>query len=239
MATKNGTYVHSSQQRLVLTMKKFRNRLDSKLPQVGQQRGRLTITEYVGHDHRGHSYWRCRCSCGNEVVVCASSLRDGGRGHKTRSCGCLKRERLREARTHGETRDGRRTTEFSAWLSMRFRCRCHLPYVEKGIGVCPEWDSSYLAFLRDVGRAPVDGEKYTMDRIDNAHGYEPGNVRWATHREQNRNKSDNRLLALYGETKCLQDWAEMVGIHPNTVRRRLARGLSVEEALLLPVRHRS
>ena len=43
-----------------------------------------------------------------------------------------------------------------------------------------------MAFYKHIGDPP--GPEYTIDRIDNDKGYEPGNVRWATYSEQNYNR---------------------------------------------------
>lgn len=51
---------------------------------VGKSFGSLTVTAYDGR-RGGKHYWRCRCSCGREAVVCQSNLQAG----HTRSCGCL------------------------------------------------------------------------------------------------------------------------------------------------------
>lgn len=80
-----------------------------------------------------------------------------------------------------------RSKEYRAWLSMRKRCKTHPHYVKHGVKVHPAWESSYLQFVSDVGRAP--SEAHTLDRYPNSQGnYEPGNVRWATTIEQRHNR---------------------------------------------------
>lgn len=63
---------------------------------TGQTFGRLTVIERA--ENRGRRVaWRCRCECGAETDVTSGSLRSG----KSRSCGCLQRERVAKAnRTH-------------------------------------------------------------------------------------------------------------------------------------------
>ena len=59
---------------------------------TGQVFGRLTVLyraeNYISPTGKHHPRWHCRCECGNEVDVNASSLRAG----KTTSCGCYRRE---------------------------------------------------------------------------------------------------------------------------------------------------
>lgn len=74
-----------------------------------------------------------------------------------------------------------------------------------------------------------------LDRFPDKHGnYEPGNVRWATPTEQQRNTRYNRLLTWNGETRCLAEWVEITGFHGGTILARLKRGWTVERALSEP-----
>lgn len=59
----------------------------------GDRFGMLTVVSRAANAPCNHRRYVCRCECGNEVVVLDGSLRTG----KTRSCGCLRRERMRAA----------------------------------------------------------------------------------------------------------------------------------------------
>jgi hypothetical protein len=60
-----------------------------RLDLSGQRFGKLVAQRYV-KTINGHSYWECLCDCGNIVDVQTMRLRSG----HTKSCGCLKHERL-------------------------------------------------------------------------------------------------------------------------------------------------
>lgn len=127
------------------------------------------------------------CDCGNEATVTLNSLKMG----LAASCGCYRTELAVSAIKHGEARKGKPTREYKTWAGMIFRCENPTSsrwesYGGRGISVCPEWRSSFEIFLADMGRKPSDN--HSIDRIDVNGNYEPGNCRWATNSEQQRNK---------------------------------------------------
>jgi hypothetical protein len=131
---------------------------------------------------------------------------------------------------------GGRTAEYGIWKGMRQRCtnptvRDYHRYGGRGIEVCERWES-FTAFLADVGPRPGPG--YSLDRIDNDGDYEPGNVRWATAKEQQRNTDRVRRFTYQGETLTLPEWAERVGMPAALIGRRVWSGWSVEAALTTP-----
>lgn len=94
--------------------------------------------------------------------------------------------------THGQhTRKFGKTKEYIAWDRMKSRCynmknRSYRWYGAKGVTVCDEWRQSFLSFYNHVGKAP--SPHHSLDRINTYGNYEPGNVKWSTCIEQNRNK---------------------------------------------------
>src|ERR1051325_987033 len=97
-----------------------------------------------------------------------------------------------------------------AWNGMRCRCRPgggHPHYGGRGIRVAPEWEGSFLAFLRDVG-LPTS-LKHSIDRFPNNNGdYEPDNVRWATAKQQSRNKRNTVYVLYQGQERPLVEVCE-------------------------------
>ncbi len=51
-----------------------------------------------------------------------------------------------------------------------------------GITICREWAASFERFLSDVGEPPEKDRLWSLERIDDGRGYEPGNVRWCLRR---------------------------------------------------------
>lgn len=92
---------------------------------------------------------------------------------------------------HGHTRHGTISPEYRAWNAMIQRC--HNPnslsrkyYGGRGIVVCKEWRKSFIPFFKHIGQRP--SPRHSIDRINNDGNYEPGNVRWATKRQQVMNR---------------------------------------------------
>lgn len=132
----------------------------------------------------------------------------------------------RHPRTREPNHGQSRTPLYYVWAAMIQRC--HLPtnksfgrYGARGVSVCPEWRQSFTTFAAYVGSRP-DG--MTLDRINSAGNYEPGNVRWATPTEQARNTRRNHMHTMNGETRCLAEWCELLNEPWTTVKKRVAAG---------------
>lgn len=203
-----------------------------QLELAGQRFGRLLALEKCGINHDKRILWRCRCDCGNETNATASALRLG----LNKSCGCIKNSHK------GRRHDGRSLrSEYGVWLSMRARCSDpendgFYLYGARGIHVCEEWDTKhggFERFLEHIGPRP--SPRHSVDRIDNSRGYEPGNVRWATPREQSANTRIARLETIDGVTLCVSEWARRGGLRVSTVNSRLRNGWPFREAVTRPV----
>ncbi len=193
--------------------------------------GRFKVLGFSHRDERSSKFWNCLCICGVERTVEEYSLASG----HTRSCGCLHREIVsKRGKTHGESG----TLEYFVWSSMKARCTnpsSHKWYLygARGITVCEEWLLSFEAFIRDVGKRP--SAKHQIERIDNDGNYEPGNVKWSTRKEQQRNRRACHMVMIDGVSRCLTEWTEILGIKMATVTWRIRQGWSEERALLTPV----
>lgn len=182
-------------------------------------------------------YWACECDCGNWTAVSRGNLKNGS----VISCGCRLDEWLHgdERKVHGATPE----RLYRTWANILTRCSnpnatgWHL-YGGRGIRVCDEWATSYVAF-RDWALANGWQDDLEIDRIDVNGNYEPGNCRWTTDLIQARNKRSNLMLTANGETHCLEEWAQILGVPSRRIWMRLKRGWSHERALRTPLIHQS
>ena len=199
---------------------------------VGQPFNDLTVREYLPGRWRGdNARFVCVCSCGNEVVRLAMNVISG----RTSSCGHRQVEngyaRGAANTTHGMTA----SREFKSWTCMQTRCAdlTNSYYGGIGIKIAPEWlgPNGFSQFLQDVGFCP--SPQHTLDRHPNPAGhYKPGNVRWATKREQAQNRRTNKILIIPdGRAYCVAEWSRQIGIPSSTIYNRLRRGKSAEQAL--------
>lgn len=145
---------------------------------LGERYGRLTVirrtVKKVG------SPLVCICDCGKIVFTSSNKLRIG----RIKSCGCFSRERSRRHGLYG-------TPEYNAWKSMKQRClnknnKSYKWYGARSIKIHPPWIKDFYAFFVEAGKRP--SEKFSIDRIDNDGHYIPGNIRWATKKQQIENR---------------------------------------------------
>lgn len=187
----------------------------------GQRVGCLVTIKSVRR--AGRTKWECRCVCGGIVAVLTESLRR----YRYERCPCsIGRglSRTRERRCY----DGILKRIYSPSDKRYYR------YGGRGITVCDLWRKSFAAFMKDMG--PCPSPKHSIDRINNDGNYEPSNCRWATQKEQARNRRSSRLVAFRGEVKTLAEWCEMAGQDYRMIHLRLKRGWSLERALATPAR---
>lgn len=202
---------------------------------TGQKFNRLLVLERLPNYRNGYTYYRCKCDCGNEIVVYSSAFVCG----KTKSCGCYAIEKVKE----NMTKHGLRSTQiYKVWAGIKDRTNpnngnCKNNYKKLGIKMCKEWHDSFEAFYEwainngyKEEKLPNGKNKYTIDRIDNNGNYEPNNCRWVTNKQQSNNQTRNRLVTYNGKTQTLAQWRDELGFDYGVVELRLLKGWSVERA---------
>jgi hypothetical protein len=126
-------------------------------------------------------------------------------------------------KTHGM----RNSSEYRIWGGIKTRCtNKNSPdydrYGGRGVTMCDEWLGNFEAFLNHLGPRP--SKQHSIDRIDNDKGYEPGNVRWATTKEQARNRRNSTYVTDGMRVLHIIDVANELGITRGAAHLRLKRG---------------
>ncbi len=198
---------------------------------TGQKFGRLVIIQRMDNDKSGHLRWLCKCDCGKKRIIRGDHLKSD----ETQSCGCLRKEVTSAVKTtHGYSGD----ETYKSWLDMKQRCtnsNCpgYKDYGGRGITVCEEW-SEFTNFFRDMGKRPLG---CTIERENNHGNYCLDNCKWATSKEQARNRRNNLYMTHKGETQLLIKWSEETRIPYKVLWKRIyIYNWSTEEALTIPVR---
>ncbi len=194
---------------------------------TGQRKGMLTVTKYNGSTFERGSYWTAACDCGNSINVTTNSFK------YRHSCGCVSRPRKKRTDfVHNKSK----SPEYAAWKSMRKRCQdanheSYHRYGGRGIMVCQRWEK-FVNFYQDIGdRPPGD---YSLERINNDKGYEPGNVKWATRAEQSVNKCSNRHIYIGGVRLTISQASKVFSIPYFRLRHRVSKNWPIWRCLFHP-----
>lgn len=213
---------------------------------TGKRFGRLLALEIAPSARPGIAVWKCVCDCGKVRNFASWSLRKG----TAKSCGCIKRTLSPAARQSHETHGMTNTPTFRSWTAII--SRCYNPnsgkfpiYGGRGIKICEFLRVSPANLRESIGERPP---ALSIDRIDVNGNYScgqcaeclskswPKNIRWATPKQQARNRTNNRIATINGETKCAYEWAEKSGLPEHLVLQRLNRGWSGEKLLIKPLK---
>lgn len=195
--------------------------MPKRIDLIGMRFGNYVVIACDGSGKYGVR-WLCRCDCGAENVVVGTKLNTG------RSLGC----KSCAATVHGEASPP--SPEYLSWRNAKARCTkptdaAWKNYGGRGITMCDRWMESFEAFIEDMGRKP--SLKHSIDRINNDGNYEPGNCRWATDEDQNKNKRSNHYLLRGVERATLSEWSNRLAIPVCRLRYRINRGLSDNDVL--------
>lgn len=198
---------------------------------IGEVFGKLTVVSLRGR-RKNKKIFECLCECGNTHLAMDTNL---SRGH-TKSCGCLQRLMARDKLvTHGMTTCG----EYNSWVNMKQRCmnknnHAYDRYGGRGICIYEPWINDFAAFFAHIGPKPAGD--YSVERMDNNKGYEPGNVKWATRSEQMSNRREFRLggmtIQFDGRDYTVRELSKMSGVSPSTLYKRLENGWRPEDLCL-------
>ena len=154
---------------------------------IGVKFTRLTVLKKEKANNHGKIMWLCLCDCGNKSHVSTGSLNS----KSIMSCGCLRRERIKESLTKHSSCGSK---VYNTWRAMTYRCSCkngknYKDYGGRGITVCKDWlnASNFIKWATSNGYC----EGLQIDRINNDGNYEPSNCRFVNARD---NVLNQRLL---------------------------------------------
>lgn len=202
---------------------KIKKTLFEKYNIIGKKYRKLTVLSMFVKSKR--RYCVCKCDCGKETICLAYSLKTG----HTSSCGCL----LEQFRN--KNNKVYKTKNYRTWKNIIDRCyntknKRYKNYGGRGIGVCEEWLKDFNLFDKWAKETLTD-EFLTIDRVDINGNYCPENCRWATLKEQSRNKTTNRIIKYKNKSKTLSEWCEIFNRSYKAVWYRINNNWDIEKAL--------
>lgn len=203
---------------------------------TGQRYERLTVIALKETKNK-KSYWECKCDCGNTTIVRKDQLKSG----KSKSCGCLNIEKIKQGRNHSHGHS--KTRLYRTFHSMKARC-CNpnnndfKDYGGRGIKICEQWLNDFLEFRKWALKTGYN-DNLTIERINVNGNYEPSNCKWVTRKIQSRNTRQNNLITISGITKCFSEWCEIYSISKSTVKDRMNNGWETKQAITTPVKRKT
>lgn len=196
---------------------------------TGKKFNRLLVMGF-SHRQRSKRMLRVICDCGNEFTVETHAITSG----KTKSCGCLNKERTRAMLiSRNTTHNLSKSRVYKIWFGIMKRCynpkcKSYKAYGESGILVDKKWHI-FIKFFEDMGHPPSHG--HSIERINNSYGYSKENCKWADKYEQANNRKNNRILKIFGESMTMKHASVKFKIHYFTLRSRIQRGWNHERAV--------
>lgn len=190
---------------------------------VGYSQGELTIMAWRRREDTkkpGYHPW-VRCSCGWEGFVDRHNFKKRA---STRCNTCAKQATAQWIKKYWRYADVVPDDAHRARLLNRLSSaigRCHGEtdkggnYKLRGITVCQEWRSDRAKFLQYVIAIPGwDTPEFDMDRIDNDRGYEPGNIRFVSRRDNCNNR--RTIAGMHAKIEALE--AELTSLRSGGLR---------------------
>ena len=203
---------------------------------AGDKYNRLTAVRFNHMDKYRNQHWLFKCDCGQEKIIRVISVKLG----KTKSCGCLQRQKSSEnLKKINTTHNMTYTKEYRAWCAMKSRVLNpnninFKSYKKRNIKICEQWKNSFKQFYADMGKRPK-GKK--LCRINCNRNYEPKNCHWANEQNQQNNKRNNKYWLTYkGKKMTIAQWARKLGTNNNTLYSRISRGWSIRKALFAKIK---
>lgn len=206
----------------------------------------ISIRSFAGKTKSGKdTLWNCVCECGKSLQLSGRRLRASRKLGKL-SCGCQPLYTWAPGsrssgltprnRTHGEALYSKNhSVEYDIWIGIKNRTgnpnvKCAHNYIGRGIGICEEWKHSYETFLGYVGRRP--SPDYSLGRIDNDRGYEPGNVAWETAEQQANNRRTNVWITVGDTRLTVIQWSRRLDVKPWILYKRCDRGEGILDLVI-------
>lgn len=209
---------------------------------IGKKFGTLTVLEHKGTNNYKQNVFLCRCDCGNELLRRYSAIL------QTKSNTC--------PNCRSKYRDINETKEFkhlySVWMDIANRTNKNHKhnrscYKQHSIEMCKEWKDSFRNFYNWAMQNGYKYEKllngfskYTIDRIDPYQGYCPENCRWITIQDQQRNRTDNKIIEWQGKKYKLWELSDKYNIDKDVLYTRLfVSNWDIERSVTQKVRPRT
>ena len=116
---------------------------------INEQFGDLIVLYrvYPSNLTKKHTYWKCKCKCGNEIITSSNHLRTG----HTKSCGCL-HNKIRGKKNPSYKHGKRKTRLYTIWSGMKNRClnknaTKYKNYGGRGIKIYDKWLDKENGFM--------------------------------------------------------------------------------------------
>lgn len=203
---------------------------------TGLKIDKLTAIKFA-YTQNNKAQWWFKCDCGKELIRSPAYFKTSS---CFQSCGCerkwnpnIKYEKAKNLTPEQKSLYKRMR---QTWYNMLGRCEdpqndAYGNYGGRGIKVCDAW-KNLDNFIEHFGLIPAN---LTLERIDVNGNYEPTNVTLIPLAEQAKNKTNTHWITYNYETICMEEfirkYAVPLNLNVGTVKSRLAKGMSAEEAL--------